>query len=227
MTLQSLNPRSVVAFILNWFVALIIIMFSNPGFAQSSATGTISGHLVDSQSGEDLIGANIYLENTMLGAASDLQGMYLVLLKFRSVNTISLSLRSVMPKPRVTHSKVRENELTKLDVVIDPEIMTSETIVVEAKVLENTDASLLKSRQKSNSISDVVSAETISRTGSVDAAGAMKIVTGASVVDGKYVYIRGLGDRYSSTQLNGAELPSSDPDKKVVQYGHRPVEITG
>ncbi len=45
----------------------------------------------------------------------------------------------------------------------------------------------------------------------------MKKVTGASVVGGKYVYIRGLGERYSSTMLNGAELPSADPDKKSFQ----------
>ncbi|CAN5206154.1 hypothetical protein BH23BAC3_BH23BAC3_32060 [soil metagenome] len=57
----------------------------------------------------------------------------------------------------------------------------------------------------------------ISRTGSSDAAEAMTKVTGASVVDGKYVYIRGLGDRYSSTHLNGSELPSADPDKKSFQ----------
>jgi hypothetical protein len=45
----------------------------------------------------------------------------------------------------------------------------------------------------------------------------MKKVTGASVVGGKYVYIRGLGERYSATTLNGAELPSADPDKKSFQ----------
>ena len=46
----------------------------------------------------------------------------------------------------------------------------------------------------------------------------MEKVTGASVVGGKYVYVRGLGDRYSSTHLNGIELPTSDPDRKAVQF---------
>jgi TonB-dependent receptor len=200
------------------------MMSSTDGFAQNPATGTISGHLVDSQSGEDLIGANVYLENTTLGAATDLEGRYQILKV--PVGDYTLIISSVSyTETKIINVRVSENGITKLDVAIDPEIMTSETIVVEAKVLENTDASLLKSRQKSNSISDAVSAETISRTASVDAADAMKTVTGASVIDGKYVYIRGLGERYSNTQLNGAELPSSDPDKKAFQMDIVPSKL--
>jgi hypothetical protein len=90
-------------------------------------------------------------------------------------------------------------------------------VVIAAKALTNTEASLLAKRQKSVAVSDAISAEEISKSGSGDAASAMKKVTGASVVGGKYVYIRGLGERYSSTMLNGAELPSADPDKKSFQ----------
>ena len=56
-------------------------------------------------------------------------------------------------------------------------------------------------------------------------ADAMKVVTGASVVGGKYVYIRGLGDRYSSIQLNGAELPSANPDKKAFNMDMVPSKL--
>ncbi|MBN1543672.1 TonB-dependent receptor, partial [candidate division KSB1 bacterium] len=80
-------------------------------------------------------------------------------------------------------------------------------------------------RQKSNAVSDAISSEAISRSGSGDAAQAMKQVTGASVVGGKYVYIRGLGERYSSTHLNGAELPSADPDKKAFQMDLFPANL--
>ncbi|NIQ04315.1 MAG: TonB-dependent receptor plug domain-containing protein, partial [Aliifodinibius sp.] len=89
----------------------------------------------------------------------------------------------------------------------------------------NTEALLLKKRQLSNSVSDAISAEAISRTGSGNAAEAMTQVTGASVVDGKYVYIRGLGERYSSTMLNGAELPSADPEKKAVHMDMFPSNL--
>jgi outer membrane receptor protein involved in Fe transport len=65
----------------------------------------------------------------------------------------------------------------------------------------------------------------ISRTASGDAAEAMQKVTGATVVDNKYVYVRGLGERYSITQLNGAELPSSDPDRKAFQFDMIPANL--
>src|SRR5690606_31622916 len=60
--------------------------------------------------------------------------------------------------------------------------------------------------------------EAISRGGSSDAADAMERVTGASVQGGKYVFVRGLGDRYANTQLNSAELPTADPDRRAVQF---------
>jgi TonB-dependent receptor len=199
------------------FLFLLILFCSISSYnvyAQSKTSGEIAGHLVDSQSGDPLIGANVYLENTTMGAASDLVGNYVIPNVPPGKYTLVI-LNIGYAETKVTNVEVIANETTKLDLAVDPEIMTSETIVVEAKVLENTDASLLKSRQKSNSVSDAISAETISRIASADAADAMRVVTGASVVSGKYIYIRGLGDRYSNTQLNGAELPSADPDKKA------------
>ena len=58
-----------------------------------------------------------------------------------------------------------------------------------------------------------------------DDAEAMSHVTGASVVEGKYVYIRGLGDRYSSVQLNGSSLPNADPDKRSVPMDLFPTSL--
>jgi len=206
------------------FIFLLITFFSFDLNAQSETTGKIVGKLLDSQSGDPLVGSNIYLENTTLGAASDLDGNFIILnIPAGKYTLVVLNIGYVETK--VTNVEVAANEVTKLDMAVDSEILTSETIVVEAKVLENTDASLLKSRQKSNSVSDAISAETISRIASVDAADAMRVVTGASVVGGKYVYIRGLGDRYSNTQLNGAELPSADPDKKAFNMNMVPSKL--
>src|SRR5690606_30532923 len=110
--------------------------------------------------------------------------------------------------------EVKTGETIKIDIVLSSETIETEEVVITARLLQDNEASLLKLRQKSNSISDAISSELISRTGSSNAADAMTKVTGASVVGGKYVYVRGLGERYSSTHLNGTELPSADPDKK-------------
>lgn len=64
---------------------------------------------------------------------------------------------------------------------------------------------------------DGISAQQISRAGDSDAAGAVSRITGVSVEGGKYVYVRGLGDRYSQTILNGCQIPSLDPERNTVQ----------
>jgi len=80
-------------------------------------------------------------------------------------------------------------------------------------------------RRKSSSISDAISAEQIRRTPDSDAAETAKRITGVSVVSGKYVYVRGLGERYSSTQLNGGNIPSPEPEKKVVPFDIIPASL--
>jgi hypothetical protein len=71
----------------------------------------------------------------------------------------------------------------------------------------------------------VLGIEQISRAGDSDVAGALRRVTGLTLVDGKYVYVRGLGERYSSVLLNGAPVPSPDPSRRVVPLDLFPVEI--
>ena len=213
----------------NWvYLSIILIsailIIPSGAFGQDPSTGRISGVLVDSQTGEPLIGANVYLEGTTIGAGTDLDGSYVILNIPDGVYTLVVSMLSYA-ETRVTGIEVKTNETTQINLSLKPEILTGETVTVEARALENTEALLLKKRRLSNSVSDAISAEAISRSGSGNAAEAMTQVTGASVVDGKYVYIRGLGDRYSSTMLNGAELPSSDPEKKAVHMDMFPSNL--
>ena len=184
--------------------------------AQSTSKGKISGTAVDAETGDPLIGANVYLENTSLGSASDLDGNFLIMGVPTGNYTLVVSVVGYA-ETKITDVIVKNDEITKISLAVQPEILSTDVVVVEAKALQNTEASLLKSRQKAVAVSDAISAEEISKSGSGDAAAAMKKVTGASVVGGKYVYIRGLGDRYSATTLNGAEVPSADPDKKSFQ----------
>jgi len=183
--------------------------------AQSSQTGVIVGKLVDAETGDPLIGANVVLQGTTLGAACDLNGDY-------RINNVPAGKYSVVfsmigyTKVTLTEVNVSAGQTTKLDLSLKPEILQGDEVVVEAKLVRDTEASLLKQRQRSLAVSDAISAETISRSGGGTAADAMEQVTGASVVDNKYIYVRGLGDRYMNTQLNGALLPSTDPDRNTV-----------
>jgi len=77
----------------------------------------------------------------------------------------------------------------------------------------------------SSGVAEVVSAEELSKGGDTEVSGALKRVTGLSVVGGKFVYVRGLGERYSSVLLNGAQLPSPDPTRRVVPLDLFPTEV--
>jgi outer membrane receptor protein involved in Fe transport len=199
-------------FLTSFLILSLFFAFTNNLEAQS-VKGKISGKLVDAETGGPLIGANVVIQGTNMGAASDLEGNYLIL----GVPPGNYSLMVMMmgyAKVTINDVIVTAGEVAKINASLKPEVIEAEEVVVTAKAIRNTEAVLLKDRQKAIAVSDAISAEAISQAGAGDAAEAVKQITGASVVDGKYVYVRGLGDRYTSTQLNGAEIPSTDPYKR-------------
>lgn len=193
--------------------ALIITAGMSEAYAQK---GNIAGTIVDNSDGEPLISATISIQGTTKGVTSDIDGNYELRNLDAGVYTISISYITYTTKT-ITGVRVIAGETTRLDVSLDYEISQLSEVVVSAEAVQNTDASMLRYRQKSIGFTDAISAESISRSGGSDAASAMKKVTGATVVGGKYVYVRGLGDRYTNTQLNGLELPTSNPDRKSFQ----------
>ncbi|MFO7891245.1 MAG: TonB-dependent receptor [bacterium] len=182
-------------------------------YSQSSPTGIITGTVVETESGEPLFGANIYLVGTNNGTASDMKGHYRIVNIPAGTYTLKITYMGFKPS-EITDVTVKPKKVTEINVSMIPEAIQGEKVTVSAKAIRNTEAILLKDRQKSATVSDAISTKTMSRTGSGNAAEAMNQVTGASVVDGRYIFIRGLGDRYTSTQLNGIELPGTDPYKR-------------
>ena len=97
----------------------------------------------------------------------------------------------------------------------------AETVVVQGVastvdvVTSSTEAQILE-RRNAVVIEDNLGSQDMKQNADSDAASAMSRVTGLSVVDNQYVYVRGLGERYSNTTLAGATLPTTEPDKKVV-----------
>lgn len=181
---------------------------------EAQVSGKLVGKVVDADFGEGMPGVNIVLENTKMGAATDLNGEY-------RIENIPVGEYAVVAtfigytRMRIEGVQIKAEQVESIDFTMTTEVLEGEEVVVTAKAVKNTEAALLKDRQKAAAVSDAISAEAISQAGAGDAAEAMKGVTGASVVDGKYVYIRGLGDRYTSTQLNGAEIPSADPYRRA------------
>lgn len=177
--------------------------------------GTIAGVVVDAAQGESLPGANVRIRGTSKGATTDLNGRYRLTGLEPGAYDLVFSFVGFQQKT-VTGVEVTPGETTEIDVTLAEKTAEMDEVVVEAVAARGSEAGLLAERAKAAAVSNAISAEEIGRAGAGTAADAMSKVTGASVVDGKYVNVRGLQGRYVETQLNGSAMPSADPDGNSV-----------
>ncbi|MGE3171847.1 MAG: TonB-dependent receptor [Planctomycetota bacterium] len=122
---------------------------------------------------------------------------------------------------------VAAGQLTEVAVALSGDFTDMEEFVVE-DVLQlggGSEAGLLQLRFDSPSMMDSISADLMSRAGASDAASALRLVAGASLQDGKSAVIRGLPDRYVSSQMNGVRLPTADEDKRAVELDQFPSSV--
>ncbi|MFN7847017.1 MAG: carboxypeptidase-like regulatory domain-containing protein, partial [Bacteroidota bacterium] len=174
-----------------------------------SQNGSLSGKIIDKSTGEEIIGAVVKIEGTNTATTSDLSGNYVLKVPV-GTHTISCNFISYR-KVIINNLVVKEGENIVLDFTLESDNVEIKEVVIEAVQQRNTDASLISIQKKSFAVQDGVSAQQMARTGSNNAAESMKQMTGANVEDGKFMVMRGLGDRYSIAQLNGLPIPSSDP----------------
>ena len=186
--------------------------------------GRIIGRLVDAQTGEPLVGGGVFLEGSRQGGMADLNGDYIIPAVQPGTYTLVAAYVGYR-QTRVTGVIITPGLVERYDISLETDAFQMDEVVVEATAVRNNDTALLRERQKAVAVSDAIGAREISRGGMGNAAAAMSRVTGASVLGSRYVYIRGLGERYTLTRLNGAFLPSSDPDKQAVHLDMFPSNL--
>ena len=198
-----------------------LLSFFIPFFAlaQIGITGTV----IDGDFNEPLPFANILLKETGEGVTSDFDGKYSFELE-EGTYTLQFSFVGYETKI-VTQIQVMGNEYTITDVVLNSVAQGLEEVIVTVEASRNSEASVLEIQRKSASLLDGISAQAFRKIGASDIAGAVKSVPGVSVQGGKYVYVRGLGDRYSKSILNGVDIPGLDPDRNTLQMDIFPTNM--
>jgi outer membrane receptor protein involved in Fe transport len=193
-------------------------------FAYAQEKGTIRGTVYDGNTGETLVGVTVVIQNTYIGTATDLDGKFSLDLES---GTYSLQLSFISYQPLVIENIViKPGSVTVLnDLQLRESSVELEDVVVTASAIRNTEASIQTIKRKSAVMLDGISSAKIELIGDGNAAEAAKRVTGVTVEDGKYVYVRGLGDRYSKTTLNGMDIPGLDPDRNSLQMDIFPTNI--
>ncbi len=204
--------------------ATALLQFSLSYAQQSSATATLTGRVVDGTTGEPIVGATVQVVGAKLGAYTNVSGAYTI----RNLPTglHSLKVTSVGYGPKtIENVKVDGGRGITQDISLVPQAIQGKEVVITADAGKQTENAALIERKRSTQVSDAISAQEISKAPAADAGDAMKRVTGVSVVGGRYVVVRGLSERYSATQLNGVNLPSPEPEKKVVPFDLFPASM--
>lgn len=181
-----------------------------------SPKGTVTGTVFDAQTSRPIIGAKIYVNGqTGDGQTSGTDG------------TFRLQLDPGKYTLKVSQDNYLDAELTDLEVKAGEAVDASTVMqakgaatVIEVKesvsAVAATAEAMLSERKLAPQVSDSISNEEMKKSTASDAARALEKVTGVSVVEGGYVYVRGLGERYSATMLNNAMVPTTEAERRVV-----------
>jgi outer membrane receptor protein involved in Fe transport len=177
--------------------------------------GGIRGQVVDSDFGQPIAKASVVMMDTPFGAMTDEQGNFSISGVPPGAYTLNVRSSGYLPKliPGVAVAAGEFNDL-RLETIAEVEEL--EELVVPGELDKTSEVGLLAERQDATAVMDIMGADLISRLGAATAGDALKSMVGTSVVDGKYVVVRGLSDRYVNTLLNGGRLPSTDPDKRAI-----------
>ena len=200
------------------------IFITTLSFSQSVITGTV----IDGEFNDPLPFANVILKNAanesfIEGITTDFDGKFL----FEVVDgTYLIELSYVgYETQQITEINITGDKEFLVDVILNPSSNSLDEVVVTTSQRKNSEVAILAIQKKSINLIDGLSAQTIKKTGDSNLAAAIKRVPGVSIQDGKFVYVRGLGDRYSKTLLGGLEVPGLDPDKNTLQLDVFPTNI--
>lgn len=184
----------------------------------------ITGTVVDNDTEVPIAAVSIRVSDTKIRATTDERGAF------------SLELPSGTYKIHVSAPFYNTYVITDVQVSTDtppkilqvkltPQVVKLDAIKLPVRLSQASERGLLEKRMRSSRIEDSISTEEISRLPASSAGEAIKRVTGVSIVGGRYVFVRGLGERYSNTLLNNVEIPSPEPNRRVVPMDIFPASL--
>lgn len=193
---------------LRWLLAVLFLMTGLAAYADEG--GNITGVVVSSWDGTPMPSVVVSVKGTTLAAQTDANGRYQLNNVPPGDQTLRFS-KSGFAAAVVADVRVLTGQSTTVNGNLRPEFYEMEEYEVTAEEFAEQTEKILIERQQASSLVDAIGSEQFSKLGASDAGQIVSRVTGVSLVDSKYVVVRGLSDRYTRTLLNGVEVPSADP----------------
>ncbi|HFE47281.1 MAG TPA: TonB-dependent receptor, partial [Nannocystis exedens] len=185
-----------------------------PKVTVKGPTGAVHGHILDSTDGSPLIGAKITAVGTKYGTRSDLNGDFELLLPpgIYQIRVWYDAYEGVT----ISNVSIEADDRTTLNRELAPIPGMAQTVVVESEINQESAAGKLIERKKSTSSRDILSRDDIQKSGGGATSALARRIVSATVIDGRYLFVRGLGHRYGNTLFDGARVPSPDPNRRSV-----------
>jgi hypothetical protein len=183
--------------------------------AQAPETSRLVGKVAESTSGAPIAGARVEIVGTALRATTAVDGRYSISGVPAGTHELRIAMVGYTPK-RITGVQIAAGQTIEQDVTLGESTVELQELTVTAAVERGSVNASLDEQQQSVGIVNSISSEQIARSPDSDAGAAVQRVSGVTVEDGKFVNARGVGDRYTQASLNGARIPSPEPERKVV-----------
>jgi TonB-dependent receptor len=202
------------------------VAFVVTAVARAQQVGSLRGTASDKDFGSPIAGVLVQLVETGQKVESTDQGTFVFPQvrpgKYTLVASKDGYLRVVRPDVLVDPGQLAE---VRLELAGDFTELEEFVVQDSLQLGSGTELALLDIRTESAALMDSVSTDLMSKAGASDAAAGLRLVAGASTQNGKSAVIRGLPDRYVSSQINGVLLPSSDKDKRQVELDQIPADV--
>lgn len=196
------------------------LLFSVISF-QSFSQGSIEGVVKDAKTNEPLIGANVLIQGTSIGAATDLDGKFVI--SNVKAGTYNLQVTFVTYKTQLIPDVVVEDaKRITLTIPMAEEVAQLDEVVITVGRQTDTDFELLRNIKESKVVMVGITSEQISKSLDRDAAQVLKRVPGINIKDEQFVQIRGIAERYNPVMLHNAYAPSVETDVRSFSFATIP-----
>ncbi|MFV0521713.1 MAG: TonB-dependent receptor domain-containing protein [Mangrovibacterium sp.] len=194
---------------------VLLLIFSFLSIFAMAQKATVVGAVIDKKSGETLIGATVMLQGTTSGAMADFEGNYTFTADPGVYNVICSFVSYETQK--IPNVEIKADETYTFNFSMVDAAVEIGGVEVVAKRDQSSESMMLIEQRKASGIKESIGASRLSQLGVSDAATATAKISGVVKSEGSGdVYIRGLGDRYLSTSMNGLPIPSDDVEKKNI-----------